>query len=52
MYRDPSRGPFAELTGKRCRESRQMRARLVRIGFAIATVTSFVLVLGAPARHW
>ena len=29
-----------------------MRARVTRIGFAIATVTSFVLVLGAPIRNW
>lgn len=29
-----------------------MKSRLFRIGFAIATVTSFAIVLSAPARHW
>jgi len=29
-----------------------MRARYMRLGLAIATVVSFVLVLGAPIRTW
>jgi hypothetical protein len=29
-----------------------MKARFIRVGLAIATVVSYVLVLGAPMRNW
>jgi hypothetical protein len=31
---------------------RTMKARYMRLAMGVATVVSFVLVLGAPARSW